>query len=188
MQADTSSVQFTVKVTFAFDDVEETPRSFSRSELEDMVRRWDFSENEWACQDLLISAFPEAVSHWTAEELSEMDIVELLDKIGDQNPDMAIQMMKLLLDTAERHLQERDVAEQLLGNDLYDLCRNCAVQQKLLMHLKQDDRLARQLFRSAYVGSPQEDLLETCDWLGEPELKEKLLGLLKENPHFKGFD
>jgi len=56
------------------------------------------------------------------------------------------------------------------------------------MHLKQDDRLARQLFRSAYVGSPQEDLLETCDWLGEPELKEKLLGLLKENPHFKGFD
>lgn len=104
MQADTSSVQFTVKVTFAFDDVEETPRSFSRSELEDMVRRWDFSENEWACQDLLISAFPEAVSRWTAEELSEMDIVELLDKIGDQNPDMAIQMMKLLLDMAERHL------------------------------------------------------------------------------------
>ena len=84
--------------------MEETPRSFSRSELEDMVRRWDFSENEWACQDLLISAFPEAVSRWTAEELSEMDIVELLDKIGDQNPDMAIQMMKLLLDTAERHL------------------------------------------------------------------------------------
>ena len=38
------------------------------------------------------------------------------------------------------------------------------------------------------MGSPQEDLLETCDWLGELELKEKLLGLLKENPHFKGFD
>lgn len=188
MRADTSSVQFTAKVTFASDDVEETPRNFSRSELEDMVRRWDFSENEWACQDLLISAFPEAVSRWTAEKLSEMDIVELLDKIGDQNPDMAIRMMKLLLDTAERHLQERNVAEQLLGNDLYDLCRDCSVQQKLLMYLKQDDRLARQLFRSAYVGSPQEDLLETCDWLGERELKEKLLGLLKENPHFKGFD
>ena len=46
MQEDTSSVQFTVKVTFASDDVEETPRSFSWSELEDMVRRWDFSENE----------------------------------------------------------------------------------------------------------------------------------------------
>lgn len=83
-----------------------------------------------------------------------MDIVELLDKIGDQNPDTAIRMLKLLLDTAERHLQETDVAEQLLGNDLYDLCRNCAIQQKLLMYLKQDDRLARQLFRSAYVGSP----------------------------------
>ena len=82
-----------------------------------------------ACEDLLIFAFPEAVSRWTEEELSEMDIVELLDKIGDQNPDTAIRMLKLLLDTAERHLQETDVAEQLLGNDLYDLCRNCAIQQ-----------------------------------------------------------
>ena len=69
--------------------------------------------------------------------------MELLDKIGDQNPDTAIRMIKLLLDTAERHLQETDVAEQLLGNDLYDLCRNCAIQQKLLMYLNQDDRLAR---------------------------------------------
>ena len=130
IQADTSSVQFTAKVTFASDDVEETPCSFSRSELEDMVRRWDFSENEWACQDLLISAFPEVVSRWTEEKLSEMDIVELLDKIGDHNPDMAIQMMKLLLDTAERHLQERYYAEQLQGNDINYHSRNRSVQKK----------------------------------------------------------
>ena len=37
---------------------EEAPRSFSRSELDDMVRRWDFDKNEWACRDLLIAAFP----------------------------------------------------------------------------------------------------------------------------------
>ena len=51
----------------------EPPRSFSRAELEDMVRRWDFSEDEWACRDLLIAAFPEAVSRWAAEELEDMD-------------------------------------------------------------------------------------------------------------------
>ena len=56
---------------------------FSRSELEDMVRRWDFDENEWACQDLLIAAFPEAVRFWTAEELSNMDTMELLGKVGE---------------------------------------------------------------------------------------------------------
>lgn len=48
-----------------------------------MVRRWDFDENEWACRDLLIAAFPEAVHFWTAEELSNMDTMELLGKVGE---------------------------------------------------------------------------------------------------------
>ena len=48
-----------------------------------MVRRWDFDENEWACRDLLIVAFPEAVRFWTAEELSNMDTMELLGKVGE---------------------------------------------------------------------------------------------------------
>ena len=74
MQAATPSISFTITVADTSDDEEEeTPRSFSRTELEDMVRRWDFSENEWACRDLLIAAFPEAVRRWSAEELSEMD-------------------------------------------------------------------------------------------------------------------
>ena len=38
-----------------------------------MVRRWDFSENEWACRDLLIADFPDAVRRWTAEELEEVE-------------------------------------------------------------------------------------------------------------------
>ena len=59
MQAATPSISFTITVADTSDDEEEeTPRSFSRTELEDMVRRWDFSENEWACRDLLIAAFP----------------------------------------------------------------------------------------------------------------------------------
>ena len=48
MQSATPSISFTITVTDTSDDEEETPRSFSRSELEDMVRRWNFSEDEWA--------------------------------------------------------------------------------------------------------------------------------------------
>jgi len=39
MQAATPSVQFTVTVTDTSDDEEETTHSFSRGELEDMVRQ-----------------------------------------------------------------------------------------------------------------------------------------------------
>ena len=56
MQAVSPTIQATVTVTDTSE--EETPRRFSRAELEDMVRRWDFDENEWACRDLLIAAFP----------------------------------------------------------------------------------------------------------------------------------
>ena len=83
-----------------------------------------------------------------------MDTMELLLETGEQDPNTAIQMMKLLLDTAEEHLQETEAAEQLLGNDLYDFCQNESIQPKLLAQLKQDDRLARQLFQSAYADSP----------------------------------
>ena len=104
------------------DDEEKTPRGFSRNELEDMVHRWDFSENEWACRDLLIAAFPEAVSRWSAEELSEMDAMDLMAETDERDPKTAIQMMKLLLDTAEMHLLNPEAAYFLLGNELYDLC------------------------------------------------------------------
>ena len=180
MGAATPSVQVTVTVTDASE--EEPPRRFSRAELEDMVRRWDFGENEWACRDLLIVAFPEAASRWSAEELSEMDTSEFLAEIAEHDPETAIQMMKLLLDTAESHLQDPEVAGFLLGNELYDLCLSGYVRPRLLEHLKSDDRLARQRFQSAYVDSPQEDILLSCTQLGEEELRQKLLELLAGNP------
>lgn len=64
----------------------DTPRSFSRAELEDMVRRWDFSEDEQACRDLLISAFPAVIGHVTAEDLESMDTQSLLLEISDKDP------------------------------------------------------------------------------------------------------
>lgn len=182
MQAATPSIQVTITVTDTSDDEEETPRRFSLSELEDMVRRWDLSENEQACRDLLIAAFPEAASRWSAEELSEMDTSEVLVETAEHDSETAIQMMKLLLDTAESHLQNPEVAEFLLGNELYDLCLSGYIRPRLLDHLKSDARLARQLFQSAYVDSPQEDILLSCPQLGEEELRQKLLDLLAGNP------
>ena len=187
LQAATPTIQITVTVTDT-SDVEETPRNFSRSELEDMVRRWDFSENEWACRDLLIASFPEAVCFWTAEERSEMDTMELLGKVGEWKPEVGIQMMKFLLDTAECHLQEPEVAKQLLENDLYELYRNQAVQPKLLAQLKADEHLVWQLFQRAFTGDLQKELLEACDWFGEPALKKHLRNILAQNSSFEGFD
>lgn len=183
-----STPKLSLSFTISVEDTTPLPRHFTRTELLDMVRRWDFSKNEWACRDLLIADFPDAVQRCTTEELEDMDTQDLLSKIGDSDPKTAVQMIKLLLDTAESHLQNPEVAEQLLGCDMYDLFQNQFVQAPLLKQLKQDDRLARQLFQSAYVGSPQEALLEACDWFGEPLLKAHLQELLKQNPYSQGVD
>ena len=107
-------------------------------------------------------------------------------KTRRKDPKAAIRMMRLLLDTVGEKLKDPEVAQQLLGWDMEELLQDQFVQSPLMQMLKSDDGLARQLFQSAYVGRAQEALLEACDWFGEPELKEKLLGLLKENPYFKG--
>ena len=180
MQAATPTIQVTVTVTDTSE--EETPRRFSRAELEDMVRRWDFSENEWACRDMLIAAFPEAVSSWSEEELAEMDTMDLLVETSQREPETALEMVKLLLNTAEEHLQDKEVASQLLNWDMYDLLVSNDMLPFLVEELKYDDRLACQLFQSAYVGQPQEEILNACGRLGEKDLQRKLLNLLKHNP------
>ena len=180
MQAATPTIQVTVTVTDTSE--EETPRRFSRAELEDMVRRWDFSENEWACRDMLIAAFPEAVSSWSEEELAEMDTMDLLVETGQREPETALEMVKLLLNTAEEHLQDKEVASQLLNWDMYDLLVSDDMLPLLVEELKYDDRLACQLFQSAYVGQPQEEILNACGRLGEKDLQRKLLNLLERNP------
>lgn len=147
-----------------------------------MVRRWDFDENEWACRDLLIAAFPQAASRWSEEELSEMHTMDLLVETARRDPQTALEMAKLLLNTAEEHLQDEEAANQLLGWDLYDLLSSDDMLPLLVEELKWDDRLARQLFQSAYVDRPQEASLNACGRLGEKELQWKLLELLDCNP------
>ncbi|OUN08666.1 hypothetical protein B5G43_00845 [Flavonifractor sp. An92] len=150
--------------------------------MEDMVRRWDFDENEWACQDLLIAAFPQAASRWSEEALAEMHTMDLLVETAQHDPQTALEMAKLLLNTAEEHLQNEEAANQLLGWDLYDLLASDDMLPLLVKELKYDDRLACQLFQSAYVGQPQEEILNACGRLGEKDLQRKLLNLLERNP------
>ena len=94
-------------------------------------------------------------------------------------------MIKLLLDTAEEHLQTLAAARQLLGYEMYDVLMDENVLPTLVQQLKGDDRLAFQLFCSAYAGRPQEKILQACGRLGEPELQKELLELLEINlfPH-----
>ena len=189
MQSATPSISFTITVTDTSDDEEKTPRSFSRSELETMVSRWDFSENERACRDLLIAAFPELTSHWTAEELEVMDDTKsLLLEVSDQDPNIAIDMVALLLNTAGKKLKHPAVAQQLLGRDIEDTLLDFFVQEPLLPRLKTNNCLAKQLFQSAYTGTIQKDLLEACDTFEEPTLKEYLYSLLVQNPYFNKCD
>ena len=190
MQAAAPSVQVTITVTGAEDgpDEENSPRSFSRAELEDMVHRWDFDENEWACRDLLVAAFPDAVRRWSLEEQQDMLTMDVLLGVSEYDPHTAIRMMQLLLDTAEEQLTKKRVAEQLFSWDLHDLLIKDDMQPLLLEELKWDDHFASQLFQSAYVGDPQESLLEACDRFGESELKEHLQTLLSENPYCEEFD
>lgn len=193
-QARASSVRITVTVT-ATSQEEEAPFSpactapeaaevscFSRAVLEDMVRRWDLEQNEWACRDLLIAAFPQATGRWSAEELAEMDTMDLLVETGRQDPETALRMVELLLSTAEGHLQEPEAANQLLGWDMSDLLVSEEMLPLLVRELRKNGRLARQLFQSAYVGRPQEELLNACGRMGEWELQQRLLELLARNP------
>lgn len=140
MQAATPTIQVTVTVTDSSE--EEPPRRFSRAELEDMVRRWDFDENEWACRDLLIAAFPQAASRWSQEELAEMHTMDLLVETARCDPQTALEMAKLLLNTAEEHLKNEEAANQLLGWDLYDLLSSDDMLPLLVEELKYDDQLA----------------------------------------------
>lgn len=153
-QACAPSVRITVTVT-ATSQEEEAPFSpactapeaakvscFSRAVLEDMVRRWDLEQNEWACRDLLIAAFPQATGRWSAEELAEMDTMDLLVETGRQDPETALRMVELLLSTAEGHLQEPEAANQLLGWDMSDLLVSEEMLPLLVRELRKNGRLA----------------------------------------------
>lgn len=160
---------------------------FPIDDLRSSIQRWDFDENEYiCCRDFLIASFPEAVSSFPPENLEEMDVAEILEAMAEAQPRTALNMMKLLLDTAQDHLMEPEAAQALLGEMLYDLCLNSSFLPVLLPQLEKDETLARQLFQSAYADYPQEYILESCQDWGLLSLAWHLKALLGENPFFRG--
>ena len=174
----------TVTITVTVPD-EEAPKEFAPEELEAMVRRWDFTENEDAIRDLLLATFPEPASYVEADDLGAEG---LLGAAYEKKPDLAVQMWRKVLDVAQEHLQEPERAEYLLHDLMGDVWCGSISLWFILKAVKQDESFARQVFGSAYVGYPQEELLQACDNAGEPELKEKLTLLLENNPYSEGFD
>lgn len=179
---DTIRVTVTVTVT---EPEEESPKKFTPEELEAMVRRWDFTDNEDAVRDLLLATFPETASYVEADDLGAEG---LLGAAYEKNPDLAVQMWQKVLDVAHGHLQEPERAEYLLCDLMDDVWYGSISLWFILKAMKQDENFARQVFGSAYVGYPQEELLKACDDVGELELKAKLTSLLENNPYFNGFD
>ena len=74
------SIRLSITVTDTSDE-EEPPRSFSRAELEDMVRRWDFSEDEWACRDT-----GQKLLYGACDTFDEPELKEKLRALAEENP------------------------------------------------------------------------------------------------------
>lgn len=178
------TIRATVTVTVT-EQKEDTPRKFTQAELQAMVCRWDFTENENAILDMLLATFPEAAAY---DEADDFGAEELLGAIYEKNPDLAVEMWRKVLDEAQEHLQKPERAEYLLCDLIGDVWYGSISLWFILKAMKQDENFARQIFGSAYVGYPQEELLKACDDAGEPELKAKLTSLLENNPYFNGFD
>ena len=178
------AIRVTVTVT-ATESEEESPKKFTPEELEAMVRRWDFTENEDAIRDLLLATFPEAAAY---DEADSLGAEELLGAIYEKNPDLAVEMWRKVLDVAQEHLQELERAEYLLCDLTGDVWYGSISLWFILKAMKQDEAFAHKVFDSAYVGHPQEELLKACDASGETELKAKLTALLNINPHFERFE
>lgn len=167
-------------------------RAPNRAAAEAAVARWDGSRIPQACRDLLVAAYPAVFQNWNTQVLQRADPAEILTRIYPGHPDLAIDMWRLLLDTASGPLKEDPEAAEYLLYDTIDgvlLLRAWPRQDHLLPLLNQlegDDAFARQVCQSAYAGDPQARLLEACEALGKENLKDHLLSLLAENPAWQG--
>lgn len=125
---------------------------------------------------------------WDKETLENTWEAEILQRIYPADPDLAIAMWRLLLDTAQEPLQKNpEAAEYLLFDAIDGVLWPGSPSRKdhllpLLNQLEQSEPFARQVFQSAYAGKPQARLLEACDTLQKDALKKHCLALLAENP------
>ncbi len=184
---DTGSLQATITLTVNQDEAKteaeercavlEPDLNKSRAAVKD----WDFSDQEWACRDLLVASYPQIKKEWDFEQLRDADVYEILQKVCDTDAKTAIEMWRLLLDTAESHLSDEDAASLLVG-EYAEWIRNMPDFTPLLDELEQDSHFATQVFQSAHVGWEHLEILTQCVEAGREELYMSLRELLDENP------
>lgn len=150
---------------------------------ETALRRGDHAGYPRMAEDLLIASFPWLADGLTPEELYSMDLFALLERTAKKDPAKVVILWRRLLEAAAPNLGRETCAEFMLDELPEYFRQDTVAMERLLEAMKTDDALARRVFQSAWAGPFQEDLLDTCDWMGEPELRARLLGLLKENPY-----
>ena len=178
-----ATITLTVNQTEAQSEVEKR-RAVLEPDLEasrTAVKNWDFSAHEWACRDLLVASYPRIKKEWTFEQLKDADVYEILQKVCDTDPKAAIEMWRLLLDTAESHLSDEEAASLLVG-EYAEWIRYMKDFAPLLDELEQDSHFASQVFQSAHIGWEQLEVLTHCVEAGREELYTSLRTLLDENP------
>ena len=146
------------------------------------VQDWDFSWNRYALTQLLATDFPKVLRRWSAEELLDLMVYQILGTVYREDPETAIQMWRLLLDTAGDRLKEEEIAVELIDNAMDSVWwpekgENLSL-TPIVKELERDDRFVRQVFQSADVGWPLDELLAACTKCGALELRQKLRALL----------
>ena len=177
-------------VTVTVSEPQTNRPSLSQEELEGMVRRWEFGERREGevVRDLLLASFPQAASCTDLTARPDMEETELLEIVYEKDPRLAVRMWRKVLDTAQVHLQDPERAEYLLYDLMGAVWHGSISLWFILEAMEQDREFARQVFGSAYVGFPQEELLKICGETGEQTLQAQLTALLEENPCFDGLD
>ena len=155
-----------------------------REKLLPLVRDRDFSVYEWAERDLLVAVWPQLADRWPEEDLRDMDPGDILPEIYREDPALAIAMWRLLLDTEEAHLGDRETAEELIGDWLWEIWldgeKDPMLLRPILTEMDGSERFTEQLFgKSAYVDLPQLDLLKALHREGKDELVGSLWGRIE---------
>lgn len=146
-----------------------------------LLAEGNFPEDEDICREVLAGAYPEEIEEF--DESGDSPCWNILYDIFVSDPEKAIEMWRYLLDIAGDLLKtDPETAEELLPDwDLFDPPDKYAIEP--LFDALRDERFAKQIFGSAYVGSLQPDILKVCFENGAKELGRRCLALVLANPH-----
>lgn len=153
-----------------------------RDTAEKALLDWDF---EAGCppRDLLIVAFPAFIRGRPIDELLDWTEGDILETTAQSDPDLAVQMFRLLLDAADPRLCERDMAERLLVEDFSRLYAVEKARHALIRALRGSDYFAAQLYLGAAVCDEHVYLIDDCLHEEELDLRQNLINYLDSNAY-----